>query len=483
MPGLEVGDTVELRTLRVIDSLPLADLYGYSFFGAGRDSVAASLLRVDWPSDRDLFYVSEGFDPPRVTKAGDRTTLVWHGGCSAPLQGVPLSRPIWERAPRVVLSSHRPAAVSRELWSALDPFCGCGQQGWRADSLVESAGTDPGQLLRWLRNSIEYLGSDWGSDPGYSPKLPTQTLASRSGACRDMAVLLVWLLRAAGHDASLALCNTSHDLDDLVGSRSFNHMVVALREPDGGHRLMDPSLQGSADVPVSMRGRRYLVLSPPGSELERLPDPLGGDSMTISFSGSLALDGRTLQGGLTVRSTGAVDEIFAGILRRLGENGFLDFLQAYLSLEDGSPLLLLRPPGAAGGMVVEGTPSWSLRTVPNPQGGLDVLLPGLSDVSHLGNRNAVLMLSTCLGRSSLFLSAPINERLTLSICGLPDGFRPPESVSMGTFESRFSSVADTFVLHQRCAMTPVYPDSSRAALILRGLLARSSPGARILGLQ
>jgi hypothetical protein len=298
-----------------------------------------------------------------------------------------------------------------------------------------------------------------------------------------MAVLLVWLLRAAGHDASLALCNTSHDLDDLVGSRSFNHMVVALREPDGGHRLMDPSLQGSADVPVSMRGRRYLVLSPPGSELERLPDPLGGDSMTISFSGSLALDGRTLQGGLTVRSTGAVDEIFAGILRRLGENGFLDFLQAYLSLEDGSPLLLLRPPGAAGGMVVEGTPSWSLRTVPNPQGGLDVLLPGLSDVSHLGNRNAVLMLSTCLGRSSLFLSAPINERLTLSICGLPDGFRPPESVSMGTFESRFSSVADTFVLHQRCAMTPVYPDSSRAALILRGLLARSSPGARILGLQ
>lgn len=482
LPGLEVGDTVLLEVVRSIESLPLADLYSYSFFGAGRDSVARSVLTVDWPSERELFYVSEGFEPPRVIEEGDRTRFVWRREGGRAYDRAPLSRPVWERAPRVVLSSHRPAEASRELWSALDSFCDPSRESRTADSLLAAVGTDPDQLTRWVRESIDYLGSDWGDDPGYSPRPPVETLAGRSGVCRDVAVLLTWLLRAAGHRASLALCNTSHDLDDLVGSRSFNHMLVALTGPEGEIRVIDPSLEVSADLPMSMRGRRYLVLSPGGAELRRAPDPIRGDSMTVVFEGSLSEDFLTMEGEVVVRTSGAVDQVFAGILQRLGEERFLEFIRAYLSADDRGSLVLASPPGAGGGMTARGRLRWSLPSLPSAGEGTEVLLPGISELNPLATRNAVLLLCTYLDYKELLLQPPINEKFTLRLCGLPEGYRPPESLSAGTFESRAHVRSDTLILVQCCSMGPAYPGSLGVAGIVDGLLARSSPAVRILGL-
>ena len=60
------------------------------------------------------------------------------------------------------------------------------------------------------------------------PSPPADPFGKGRSVARDSAVLLASLIRRAGGTAWLAMLNTSGRRGGLVGSRSFDHMVVAL---------------------------------------------------------------------------------------------------------------------------------------------------------------------------------------------------------------------------------------------------------------
>jgi tetratricopeptide (TPR) repeat protein len=129
------------------------------------------------------------------------------------------------------------------------------------------------RLLDRLRREIRYTGLELG-EGGLVPRPPAQTLSSRFGDCKDQAVLLVALLRAAGIPAEVALLAAGPGLDvspELPGLGEFDHAIVHV--PGPSPLWIDPTARWVpiGELPVADQGRWALVASRRTRELVRTP--------------------------------------------------------------------------------------------------------------------------------------------------------------------------------------------------------------------
>lgn len=106
------------------------------------------------------------------------------------------------------------------------------------------------------------------------PANPRDTLSRGFGDCKDKALLLVGLLRAAGFPADIALLRAGGGPDaseDMPGLDLFNHAIVRVGGPV--ERWLDPTSPFAAlgDLPPSDQGRMALVASPTTKGLVKIP--------------------------------------------------------------------------------------------------------------------------------------------------------------------------------------------------------------------
>jgi transglutaminase-like putative cysteine protease len=95
-------------------------------------------------------------------------------------------------------------------------------------------------LLHWVAQSIRYSGISMGEGEGYTLHPGIMTFHDRAGVCKDIAGMLVTMLRAAGF--------TTYPVMTMAGARveripadQFNHCVVAVPRPDGTFLMLDPT--------------------------------------------------------------------------------------------------------------------------------------------------------------------------------------------------------------------------------------------------
>jgi hypothetical protein len=95
-------------------------------------------------------------------------------------------------------------------------------------------------LLHWVAQGIRYSGISMGEGEGYTLHPGSMTFNDRAGVCKDIAGMLVTMLRAAGF--------TTYPVMTMAGARveripadQFNHCVVAVRRPDGSFVMLDPT--------------------------------------------------------------------------------------------------------------------------------------------------------------------------------------------------------------------------------------------------
>lgn len=95
-------------------------------------------------------------------------------------------------------------------------------------------------LLHWVAQGIRYSGISMGEGEGYTLHPGIMTFNDRAGVCKDIAGMLVTMLRAAGF--------TTYPVMTMAGARveripadQFNHCVVAVRRPDGSFLMLDPT--------------------------------------------------------------------------------------------------------------------------------------------------------------------------------------------------------------------------------------------------
>ncbi len=447
IPGLEVGDTVKVDIVRTIHSLPLSDVYSFSFSPVLRDSVARAVFQLHNNSGIQLFTSDPGSS--------------WEFRNLSPLPSHPLAA---YDPPVISIATGSPARLSADASEALDvpEHSGCS----RLDEIVVQNNSDPGALRVWVAENINYIGADAGVWPGWSPRSPEETLQDGSGVCRDRAVLLAWLLRKAGYDAYPALASTTGNTAPVVDARSFDHMITVYRNPyDNSWMVLDPTPRGiplSAGASFGLRGSTFLPMVPGGTCLQTIPADGWNDTLRITVTGELDLNESLITGRLRATSSGAPLELINTLYTQSGPSVKKEMFRRFFGA--------LRCDSVSfNGEEVTIDGQWKVF-----QNGDFLLLPGLREISLHGSRIASMLLPC--PPDSFTIDAPATEILRISLSVQSTEAVLPETVHTPGYSCEMDFENGRLV----CTETADILNSNTD--ILETLLIRSGTSARTVRL-
>ncbi len=171
--------------------------------------------------------------------------------------------------------------VDRSIRGAdIAPFLRAASAGAPPASQLETIN----RILARMSDEVRYTGMELG-EGGLIPRTPAETLKRRFGDCKDKAVLLTALLRAADIPAYVALLNADESDQDveesLPGFGLFNHAIVVV--PGAPAIWIDPTdpYARAGELPVADQGRRALVASPTATGLVRTPEATAAENRQV----------------------------------------------------------------------------------------------------------------------------------------------------------------------------------------------------------
>lgn len=163
-------------------------------------------------------------------------------------------------------------------------------------------------LVHWVAQNIRYSGQTMGEGEGFTLHPGAMIFEQRSGVCKDIAGMLVTMMRAADMDSYAAMTMAGNRIEATPADQ-FNHCVCALRKDDGSFDMYDPTWVPYNNDTWSRyeTEQQYLVGSPGGEGLATISyDPPGGSPLRVSHDARLSEDG-TLTGTFRIDGAGALD--------------------------------------------------------------------------------------------------------------------------------------------------------------------------------
>jgi hypothetical protein len=131
-------------------------------------------------------------------------------------------------------------------------------------------------LFYWVEQNIRYVGVELGQS-AWQPHSPEQVYVNRYGDCKDMATLLVTLLRDAGiKDAYPVLLQAGSDIPiepTLPSTQAFDHCIAHATIDDKPYWFdCTAEICGFGDIPGGDRGANVLVVKDGGTgDFETIP--------------------------------------------------------------------------------------------------------------------------------------------------------------------------------------------------------------------
>lgn len=135
------------------------------------------------------------------------------------------------------------------------------------------------RALTWIHHQLRYTGVEFG-DAAVTPRSPAEVLTRKYGDCKDLATLMVGLLRGAGISAEVALLHTGWvPLDPKSpGLGEFNHAIVHL--PGSPELWIDATspVHPPGELPLGDQGRSALIASTSTRTLVLTPRATASDN-------------------------------------------------------------------------------------------------------------------------------------------------------------------------------------------------------------
>jgi tetratricopeptide (TPR) repeat protein len=161
-------------------------------------------------------------------------------------------------------------------------------------------------LTEYVQRNYTYTAIEFGRR-ALIPNKTSEIVHNKYGDCKDHAVLLLQLLRAASIPANLALANMNQTiLPDLPSLDQFTHMIVCVPSlmPDGFFDCTDKLGDLSCGVPPILSQRRVLILDRENPRLVQVPEYPAEDSsiddaraVSMAASGAVSVEeDLTIQG-------------------------------------------------------------------------------------------------------------------------------------------------------------------------------------------
>jgi tetratricopeptide (TPR) repeat protein len=164
------------------------------------------------------------------------------------------------------------------------------------------------RLLAAVRRQVRYTSISFG-ESALAPANCLTRLSRRYGDCKDQSTLLVAMLRAAGHEAHVALVNTGRApiAADFPAVNHFGHAIVYV--PGDKSLWIDPAAGFSrvGELPMACQGKQALICRAGASELTRTPTVEAADNRTSNRSEIVIGDGEPGRGRHTLEFTGSLE--------------------------------------------------------------------------------------------------------------------------------------------------------------------------------
>jgi hypothetical protein len=170
-------------------------------------------------------------------------------------------------------------------------------------------------LVHWVAQNIRYSGQTMGEGEGFTLHPGAMIFEQRSGVCKDIAGMLVTMMRAAGMDSHAAMTMAGSRIEEVPADQ-FNHCVCALRKQDGSFVMYDPTWVPYNNSIWSLleAEQHYLVGSHEGETLSRIPYSAPAESpLQVVHEAELSVDG-TLTGTFRFSGSGAMDGRLRGLI-------------------------------------------------------------------------------------------------------------------------------------------------------------------------
>ena len=191
----------------------------------------------------------------------------------------------------------------------------------KVDEIFEDAGLTGASeekkaeaLVHWVAQNIRYSGQTMGEGEGFTLHPAPMIFEQRSGVCKDIAGMLIAMMRAADMNSFAAMTMAGSRIDEVPADQ-FNHCVCALRKADGSFEMYDPTWVPYNNNIWSLleAEQHYLVGTPEGEPLSRIAySPAEESPLRVTHDAELSNDG-TLKGTFKLEGSGALD----GRLRRM----------------------------------------------------------------------------------------------------------------------------------------------------------------------
>jgi len=164
------------------------------------------------------------------------------------------------------------------------------------------------ELLHWVAQNIRYSGQTMGEGEGFTLHSGAMIFEQRSGVCKDIAGMLITMMRAAGMDSYAAMTMAGSRIEETPADQ-FNHCVCALKKADGDFEMYDPTwVPYMNDIWSKFETeQQYLIGSPEGHGLASIDySPPEESPLVIRHDATLSEDG-TLAGTLKLSGARAMD--------------------------------------------------------------------------------------------------------------------------------------------------------------------------------
>jgi tetratricopeptide (TPR) repeat protein len=274
-----VADAIVEEVSVVRDESPFFDAGSVSrFWFAQPNPIRLVRLRIDAPRSLPVRWLARGADlrPVETVTDGRRVLVFERRDAPARPEVEPFPPRDAELAPHVAFTTGRSwEDVARRYSEILDGRLKGSDLAGIAKRVVPPGTPRPATvrlLTAWLHQNVRYTGLEFG-EAAIVPAPPDETLGRRYGDCKDLSLLLVGLLRAAGVDASVALLRTQwfEVSTELPGLGEFDHAIVRV---DGKEPIwIDPTdpFTPPGRLPPPDEGRLALVARPGSKALVAIP--------------------------------------------------------------------------------------------------------------------------------------------------------------------------------------------------------------------
>ena len=192
----------------------------------------------------------------------------------------------------------------------------------KVDEIFAQAGVTNGteeqkafELVHWVAQNIRYSGQTMGKGEGYTLHPGAMIFEQRSGVCKDIAGMLITMMRAAGMDSYGAMTMAGSRIEEVPADQ-FNHCVVALRKDDGRFVMYDPTwVPDYNDIWSKYEAEQhYLIGSPQGNGLSKIPySPPEESELKVTNTGKILNDG-SLEAVLELKGSGVMDSRLRGFI-------------------------------------------------------------------------------------------------------------------------------------------------------------------------